>query len=249
VTTPEPQSTPQVIPRPASVLAGGPPPWSGSPVATATVTLPEVLRALRATGHAGTAPAEPVLTGAELDRHPELGPTPVLAPAAVLVALFEEDGAARVLLTRRSATLRDHTGQVSFPGGRIDAGEDVTSAALREAEEEIGLDRSLVRVEGWLDSVQTVGSNTLVTPIVASLEARPHLSPSPIEVARVFDVSLASLMVDGVFHEERWPARSGPATYPVWFFDTDGETIWGATARILVSLLASMVAARGADRG
>jgi 8-oxo-dGTP pyrophosphatase MutT (NUDIX family) len=213
------------------------------------VSLPDVLEALRVTRHAGAAPSEPVLTEAELDRHPELGPTPALAPAAVLVALFEEDGEARVLLTRRSGTLRDHTGQVSFPGGRIDAGEDVTSAAVREAEEEVGLDRSLVRVVGWLDSVRTVGSNTLVTPIVASLDRRPHVHPSPSEVARVFDVSLGSLMVDGVFHEERWPAQDGTATYPVWFFDTDGETIWGATARILVSLLASLVVARGVDGG
>ncbi|MDA8357066.1 MAG: CoA pyrophosphatase [Actinomycetota bacterium] len=164
--------------------------------------------------------------------------------AAVLVALFDDAGGARVLLTRRSRTLRHHRGEVSFPGGRIEPGETPLEAARREAQEEIGLDPELVRPAGGLARVRTFSSGSLIVPVVGSLDRRPRLVANPGEVARVFDVGLAELMAEGVFHEERWPPRgplgdrvSGGRPFPVWFFEVDGETIWGATARILVDLL------------
>ena len=129
---------------------------------------------------------------------------PTQANAGVLVPLFEEDGQARIVLTRRSTELRTHQGQVSFPGGRLDAGEDTTAAARREAQEEVGLDPSLVTIVGWLHPLTTLVSSSLIQPVLATLARRPHLVANPTEVERVFDVSLAELADVDIFHEERW---------------------------------------------
>lgn len=170
--------------------------------------------------------------------------------AAVLVTLFQVDGETRVLLTRRADSLRSHTSQVSFPGGRLEEGELPVDGALREAREEVSLDPRLVTVVGWLHTLSTVAGSSTVVPIVGTLEEpAAGLVANPREVARVFDVSLAELLADGVFHEERWrvpdeigdqilgrpPVRRG--TFPVWFFDVAGDTVWGATARMLMELL------------
>ncbi len=169
---------------------------------------------------------------------------PGARPAAVLVLLFEEDGEARVLLTVRSAELRYHQGEVAFPGGRLDTGETVVEGALREAREEVGLDRSGITVLGQLTAMPTVSSNTLMVPVVAVAAARPTVDPAPAEVAAVFDVALRELVADGVFAEELWavPGRIGTggvegAEFPVWFYSAGGQTIWGATARVLTDLL------------
>jgi 8-oxo-dGTP pyrophosphatase MutT (NUDIX family) len=165
-------------------------------------------------------------------------------PAAVLVALFEEAGETRVILTVRSSRLRSHTGEVAFPGGRLDPGESVEDGARREADEEIGLDPSAVEIIGRLNTMPTVSSHTLMTPVVAVLADRPSLVAEPDEVARIFDVALAELLADGVFAEEWWTVLGRPGSdgddgggFPVWFFHAAGETIWGATARVLVELL------------
>jgi len=171
-------------------------------------------------------------------------------PAAVLVALFEEAGEARVLLTRRSEQLRTHRGQVSFPGGRLDRGERALDAALREAQEEIGLDPGGVEVAGWLHPVTTRNA-TLVLPVVGLLARRPQLVSNPAEVARVFDVELAELAADGVYREDRWdpdgPWSTGPpAARSLWFFDVEGERVWGATARMLRELILMVLGLRSA---
>jgi len=165
-------------------------------------------------------------------------------PAAVLVALFEEAGQARVLLTVRSSRLRSHQGEVAFPGGKLDPDEGIDDGARREAFEEVGLDPSLVTVVGHLTAMPTVSSNTLMTPVVAVLDQRPVTAPAPDEVSRVFDVALHELLADGVFAEELWavPGRHGAdgrpgGEFPVWFFSVAGETVWGATARVLTELL------------
>ena len=177
-------------------------------------------------------------------------------PSAVLVALYEENGEAGVVLTRRAKALRYHRGEVSFPGGRQDRGETPEQCALREAHEETNLDRALVEIVGRLSPLTTFSSQSWITPVVGVLRDKPELSPSPLEVERVLYVELAALVSDGVFREERWPVRvaaelsSEPSqtrigfpaldpdgTFPVWFFELPGDTVWGATARVLVELL------------
>ncbi len=203
-----------------------------------------VLGALGEAGQLGSAPgAEHGIPDAPLEVFGATRPLDATANAAVLVGLFEERGEARVLLTRRSAELRSHTGQVSFPGGRLEPGEPAESAALREAHEEVHLDPRVARPVGWLHPVVTMASRSTILPIVAELPGRPTVEANPTEVARVFDVALADLLADGAFREERWtvprrPASGSPdGSFPVWFFDVAGETVWGATARMLVELL------------
>jgi 8-oxo-dGTP pyrophosphatase MutT (NUDIX family) len=178
-------------------------------------------------------------------------PTPSLAiNAGVLAALFEEGGEARVVLTRRSDDLRTHQGQVSFPGGRVDEGEDAPAAALREAHEEVGLDPTSVTTVGWLHPVLTLVSASFILPVLGTLAERPRLTPNHDEVERIFDVSLAELAEPHVFHEERWrvPGRaiagSQDNSFPIWFFEVSGELIWGATARMLYELLSIVLVGR-----
>ncbi len=130
----------------------------------------------------------------------------------------------------------------------------MVDAALREASEEIGLDPGTVTVVGQLTTRTTAVSYSIMTPVVATLPARPRLSPQPAEVARTFDVALADLLADGVFHEELWavPGRVGSGglmggEFPVWFFSAGGETIWGATARALFELLCVVLGLSGSE--
>ena len=164
-----------------------------------------------------------------------------LVDAAVLVAAFEEDHAARVVLTRRAGTLRRHRGEVSFPGGRIEPRETPLVAALRESHEEIGLAPDTVRPVAWLRPIVTFASGSVIRPYVGVLEQRPILVAQPSEVERAFDVSLDELLAPGTYREEVWRRRTPRApgadgAFPISFFEVDGETIWGATARILTEL-------------
>ena len=236
---------PQVVPRPADWRPGGPPPWAGLPQERrASISLDRVLAALAAAGQAGAVPADVGKDG--IFEAPVVGEMP--APlrdvnAGVLATFFEEQGEARLVLTRRSTGLRTHQGQVSFPGGRLDEGEDAVAAALREAFEEIDLDPSLVTTVGWLHPVLTMVSSSFILPVLGTVKGRPHLVASPNEVERIFDVSLGELADPAIFHEERWriPGRviagSDDDSFPVWFFEVSGELIWGATARMLYELL------------
>jgi 8-oxo-dGTP pyrophosphatase MutT (NUDIX family) len=238
---------PQVIPRPATWSPGEPAPWAHVPLAERRgITVDRVSRALAAQGQAGPLPA-----GIGADR--VLGPSMMVNEtngagmrfinAAVLALLFDESGEARLVFTRRSSSLRSHRGEVSFPGGRLDPGEDPPAAALREAHEEVALDPASVTTLGWIHPVLTLVSGSLIMPILGSVAIRPHLVASPAEVERVFDVSLADLADPDIFHEERWsiPGREIPDSpdnsFAVWFFEVEGEMIWGATARMIHELL------------
>lgn len=163
-------------------------------------------------------------------------------PAAVLVPLFEEDGEVRVVLTRRAAHLRSHTGEVSFPGGRIEEDEAPLAAALREASEEVGLDPALVEIAGQLTPLSTLSSRAGITPFVGLLARRPVLSPDVGEVELAFDVALTDLMTDDVYHGELWTFPDGQER-PVHFFDLPDDIVWGATARILHQLMDLIVLA------
>jgi 8-oxo-dGTP pyrophosphatase MutT (NUDIX family) len=156
--------------------------------------------------------------------------------AAVLVPLFEADGETRVVLTRRPESMPSHRGDVAFPGGKVHA-QDATlvDAALREAEEEVGLSRAAVEVVAELETISTVTSRFLVAPFVGVVAISPDLRPDPREVERVFDVALSELMADGVHRVEHW--GTGVLTRDVDIFELEDETVWGLTARILSRFL------------
>ena len=150
-------------------------------------------------------------------------------------ALYEENEEAWVVLTRRSPRMRSHTHEVSFPGGRIDPGDDDEwAAAVREAQEEVALDPALPRRIGELDSFVTGGSESFVTPVVAALPARPHLVANEAEVEHILHVPLRELLRPEVFREELW-TRPGRAQFAVTFFELVGDTVWGPRVRCCVN--------------
>jgi 8-oxo-dGTP pyrophosphatase MutT (NUDIX family) len=158
-------------------------------------------------------------------------------PAAVLVG-FREGVQPRLVLTVRNDNLQAHAGQVAFPGGRSDPGDgDALATALRESEEEIGLDRALVTPLGYLDRFETI-SGFCVTPVVAKIAAEAQLYPAPDEVAEVFEVPLAFLLEPA--NLRRYTMEFRGHQRPMVEFIHGGHRIWGATAAMLYNLLQRM---------
>ncbi|MCO5165718.1 MAG: CoA pyrophosphatase [Planctomycetes bacterium] len=153
--------------------------------------------------------------------------------AAVLVPLLEREGALVALFTRRPETLRAHPGQVSFPGGGLHPGEDALAGALREAEEEVGLPPRVVEPLGLLHDVEVAGSGVVMTPVVGRVTQDVPLVLDPAEVAHAFTAPLAGL----AGRLEVRPFEHAGRTWQVPFFEWEGETIWGATGRVVVDLL------------
>jgi 8-oxo-dGTP pyrophosphatase MutT (NUDIX family) len=179
----------------------------------------------------------------------QIGAAPETRPAAVLVPIFEEAGEARVILTKRPETMPSHQGEIAFPGGKQEPGfdPDLRATALREAHEEIGLEPDHVEIVGELDHLVTVSARFALTPFVGLLPERPALVPHVREVDAVFDVALSELLRDDVFREERWEVPPEMLVgvgkdRAIHFFELAGETVWGATARILVGFLAHLTA-------
>ncbi len=162
-------------------------------------------------------------------------PAGSLRPSAVLVVIADGANGAEVLLTRRSELLNSHRGEISFPGGRVDAGETFEAAALREAHEEVALNPGAVRLTGRLDPISTMVTRSFIVPVVGTVGQRPPLRPAADEVDRIIWVPLVDLTRADTFREEIW-AVSGEQR-PMFFFELDDETIWGATARLLHQLL------------
>jgi len=169
------------------------------------------------------------------DLNPDLLPQGQrLTPAAVLVGLVERPGGLTVLLTLRTDHLDDHAGQVSFPGGRTDPGDaDAEATALREAEEEIGLARHLVRPIARLDTYLT-RTGFEVTPVVALVTPPPAFALDPVEVAAVFEVPLAHAALAANYRRQSrlWQGRERHFYVLPW----QDHYIWGATAGMLVNL-------------
>jgi len=169
-------------------------------------------------------------------------------PSAVLVVLADDDaGDAGVLLTRRSTALRNHSGEMSFPGGRIDGDETAVDAALREAHEEVGLDPSTVEVVGELNHLATVVSKSHIVPVVGRVPSQVDLVPASSEVERVMWVPLAEFVRTDTYRAERWavpwPAPGdarGSSERVLYFFELDDETVWGATAFIIRDLFSRL---------
>ena len=157
-----------------------------------------------------------------------------LTPAAVLVGLVERDHGLSVLLTRRADTLRQHTGQVAFPGGRRDPGETAWQTALREAEEEIGLHPDYVSLAG-LSTPYRTGTGFLITPVVGFVRAGFTLSPNPGEVAEIFETPFGFLMDPGNVEEHERQLPSGE-TRRFYAYTHEDRFIWGATAGMLRAL-------------
>ena len=157
-----------------------------------------------------------------------------LTPAAVLFPIVVRDGGHTVLLTQRTAHLRDHAGQVSFPGGRVEA-DDLSpmDTALRETEEEVGLSRKHVEILGFLPEYRT-GTGFKVTPVVGLVSPPFDLSLDPFEVAEVFEVPLAFLL-DPANHQRHELHYRG-ALRQYFAMPYGDYFIWGATAGMIRSL-------------
>ncbi len=191
-------------------------------------------------------------------RRPRPLAIPGFRPAAVLVPLLARPEGPTVLFTRRTETVPHHKGEISFPGGGLEAGEDPPRAALREAEEEVGLAPERVEIAGLLDDVPSI-ARYVVTPVVAAVRDPPAaFHAAAFEVSEPFEVPLVRLLDPAIRRASLWdpaglpPAAAAiasshvrfeevdPATghWRVWSFDAGADrTVWGLTARILADLV------------
>ena len=189
--------------------------------------------------------ADEVAGASDFDLNPGMEPPPgAPAEAAVLVAFTPGERGPSLTLTRRADTLARHTGQIAFPGGRLDPGEGPAEAAVREAWEEIGLPPAAVRPLGLGDRYRT-GTGYLVTPVVAWVAPLPELSPSPAEVAEVFHVPWAHLADPANRRRDHYDLNGVRRHF--WSIDWHDRLVWGATAGMIVGL-ASRLGRAAAER-
>ncbi|MGE3619637.1 MAG: CoA pyrophosphatase [Acidimicrobiia bacterium] len=216
----------QVIPRPYTAELGGPPPWRALAESRRRLRVDDVTAALATSG-------APLKAAAEQE---PVGDGPGATPSAVLALLYDVDDEARLVLTRRTWDLRSHQGELSFPGGRWEPGDaDLVDTALRESEEEVGLDTSTVEVVGELDHLSTVVSGSFIVPYVARLSRPPELVANPAEVSAIIHVPLSELLDPAIYREERWAFPGLERS--IYFFELVGDTLWGATGTMVRQLL------------
>lgn len=176
---------------------------------------------------------------------PRVGWDPFTVPegtrdGAALILIYPHNDTIHLPLTVRGSGLRNHTGQVSLPGGRVDAGESIEACAIREAEEEIGVARGSVQVLGRLTPLHIPVSRFLLHPVVGFVPARPVFNRAEWEVARIIEPTLAQLRDPlTVKRESRTRTTGGQAVeIDVPFYDIDSEKVWGATAMVLAEFCA-----------
>ncbi|MBM3134579.1 MAG: CoA pyrophosphatase [Chloroflexi bacterium] len=164
------------------------------------------------------------------DRPPKQG--------GVLLLVYPCDGELCLVLTRRTETVANHKGQISFPGGAQEEGETLQQAALREASEELAVPPATLEVLGALTPLYIPPSNYCITPTVALAAARPAFHADPTEVVEVLEVPLRLLLDSQTTGEEEWEVRGIPARVP--FYRLGPHKVWGATAMVLAELLAML---------
>jgi len=188
----------------------------------------------------------------ELPGHPaqlKMAPQPnegrrTLAPpsddvkmSSVLILLHDTiEGGRELLLTLRTENLPTHKGQISFPGGRSMDGELAVETALRESEEEVGLNTSEIHILGILTGLYLSNSNNYIYPVVGYIDHRPKLTINPYEVAEVFFVDLDTLLKSDNLKVEEWTIRDKKYKVPYWAIHPE-TPLWGATAMILSEFL------------
>lgn len=166
------------------------------------------------------------LPGVSTELPPGNGPR-----AAVLAPLYEDGDAIRLILTKRPMHMPTHPGDLAFPGGKPKPGETPVETALREAQEEVGIDPGEVEVLGYLPEIHTVSYTRMVVPVVGRLAGVPSLRLDPNEVERVLAPTLEELEDEQRWQREEWNGRM------LDFFEIDGEVLWGATARMVRQLV------------
>jgi 8-oxo-dGTP pyrophosphatase MutT (NUDIX family) len=163
-------------------------------------------------------------------------------PAAGLLLFYPLGSAAGFVLTVRSETLPKHPGQVGLPGGRVEAGESLEEAALRETREEIGVDSKGIRILGALTPVYIPPSDSELHPFAACLDRTPDFIPHPGEVERILQVPLASFLDPAALREETRVLRGESVVVP--YYALEGEKVWGATGMVLSEAAAILDEAR-----
>jgi len=164
-----------------------------------------------------------------------------LRESAVLIALYERDDAVQLLFIKRTDRVGTHKGEIGFPGGRIETDDaSPLAAALREAEEEVGIPVADVTPLGALPAVDTIVTGMLIHPFVGRLDAPPTLIPSPFEVAETIEVPLPHLLDPATYREADWNIRGVPRR--IFFYRHGPYDIWGATGRIVQLFLARLEA-------
>ncbi len=155
--------------------------------------------------------------------------------AGVLALFYPRNDRLHLVLTRRTDRVDFHKGQISFPGGRLEPGESLEQAALREAQEELAVDPESIRILGMLTPLYIPPSNYCIYPVVALTETRPDFRPSPLEVAEILEIPLDHLIDPQNTQTETWKIREVDVEVPFYAF---GEhKIWGATAMVLAELM------------
>ncbi len=168
-------------------------------------------------------------------------------PAAVLILIVYHGDEPYLVFSKKTETVPHHKGQFAFPGGLVETFDGSrVETALREAQEEIGLDPAAVEVLGVLDDVPTATTGFVITPVVGLCPTAPALRPDGREIERVLEVPLRALLDPAAYREEHWE-RDG-ALHPVTFVTYGDDVIWGATARILRGFLDLVFGERFGER-